>query len=699
MLAVISTNPTANDFFQMGLEAHRGGRLTEAEAFYRRALDVKPEFADALHMLGAVLFQAGRYSSALDSIRAAIAQNGQKAVYHFNLGVALQELGQLDEAAATYRHAIQVDPNLAEAHSNLGNALRGLGRLDEAVVAHSQAIRVRPDYAEAHTNLGAALRDQGKHDEATAAHRRAIQIRPDYAEAHSNLGTVLYDLGHLDEAVAAQRQAIGIKPNFAEAYTNLAAALCDQRKFGEAVAAYRQAVRIKPDLAETYSNLGNALHKLGEFDEAAAAYREAIRIKPNLAEAYSNLGVILRNQGRFDEAIAAYNQAILLKPDFAEAHNNLAMALREIGRLSEGRTVLERAIGLAPRNAKYRRYLGEMVPAVQGDRHLAALEQLARDGVARSVDDQIELHFALAGAYADLERHAEAFRQWLDGNALKRGQIEYDEAASLEILDRTRATFTSELVRAKSNANHSSSVPIFIVGMPRSGSTLVEQILASHPRVFGGDELTYFRGALSGIRRFGGPAAFPELVFDMSGKDFCELGSRYLAAIERLAPSAAHVTDKMPANFIFAGLIHLALPNAPIIHTVRDPVDTCLSCFSKLFATEQNHTYSLAELGRYYRHYQALMAHWHHALPAGRILDVRYEDVVADLEVQAKRIIAHCGLEWDRRCLDFHETQRPVRTASAVQVRQPLYGTAVGRWRAYEAFLGPLLAELAERVD
>ena len=319
-----------------------------------------------------------------------------------------------------------------------------------------------------------------------------------------------------------------------------------------------------------------------------------------------------------------------------------------------------------------------------------------RTRASLSIDDRIELHFALGKAYEDLGRDAEAFTQWLDGNALKRRQITYDEAATLGALDRIQAVFTSELIRRWQNVGHPSPVPVFIVGMARSGSTLVEQILASHPQVFGGGELKYFDAAVQGIRtKFGGSATFPELVSGMTGEDYRDLGTRYLAEIERLAPAATHITDKMPGNFIFAGLIHLALPNATIIHTIRDPVDTCLSCFSKLFTEGQNHTYDLAELGRYYRHYQALMAHWHRVLPPGRILDVRYEDVVADLEGQARRIIAHCGLDWDPRCLAFHQTERPVLTASAAQVRQPIYNSAVGRWRVHEEALQPLLAELA----
>jgi len=266
-------------------------------------------------------------------------------------------------------------------------------------------------------------------------------------------------------------------------------------------------------------------------------------------------------------------------------------------------------------------------------------------------------------------------------------------------LDRARQVFSPEFIR-KERGGESSAKPIFIIGMPRSGTTLIEQILASHPQVFGAGELTLFERAIGDVRSGIGGASrgdvsrHPEIVLQMSSDEFQKLGARYLAAIERLAPTASHVTDKMPTNFVFAGLIHLALPHASIIHAVRDPVDTCISCFSKLFTEGNFHTYDLAELGRYYRHYQGLMAHWHQVLPPGRILDVAYEDIVADLEGEARRIMAHCGLPWDARCLDFHSTERVVRTASAAQVRRPIYASSVGRRRAYQSMLGPLLAEL-----
>jgi hypothetical protein len=325
------------------------------------------------------------------------------------------------------------------------------------------------------------------------------------------------------------------------------------------------------------------------------------------------------------------------------------------------------------------------------------MQELATQQDGLSPTDRVHLDFALAKALADLKEHRRSFEHLLRGNAGKRATIPYDEAAAMALFDRIEATFTPELIAAQSGLGDPSGVPIFVLGMPRSGTTLVEQILASHPLVHGAGELKTFNDVVDTVRGPDGAVApFPEFVPALEAAPIRMIGAHYLAQIQALAPKASHITDKMPSNYYFAGLIHLALPNARIIHTMRDPVDTCISCFSKLFTAEQNHTYDLGELGRYYRRYQELMTHWRRVLPAGRILDVRYEDVVADLEGQARHMIAHCGLEWDPRCLAFHATERPVRTASATQVRRPIYRSAIGRWRVYEEFLAPLLRELAE---
>ena len=523
--------------------------------------------------------------------------------------------------------------------------------------------------------------------EAEACYRRILDERPNQVVTHYNLGVVLHDQGRIDQAVEAYREAIRISPIYAPPHANLGHALKSQGKLEEAIAAFRRSTQINPNNAEYHFNLGVALFKHGRIQEASVAYRNAIRIERSYAEAYCNLGIALLKLGELDRAIAALRKAISLKPTLADAHNFLAVALMQLGQLSEAEESCEHAIRLAPTNAGYRLVASNLTPFVAGDPRLVEIEQLARDDASRPVNSQIELHFVLGKAYDDVGQYAEAFRHWLQGNALKRQQIDYDEATTLAELEQVRSAFTAELIQASQCEGDPSSTPVFIVGMPRSGTTLVEQILASHPQVFGAGELSYFRNVIEGTLAMRGSSA-------KAKKDMRSLGARYITAIERLSPGAMRITDKMPRNFIFTGLIHLALPNAAIIHAIRDPLDTCLSCFSKLFEEEQEFTYDLAELGRYYRRYQSLMEHWQRVLPPGRVLEVRYENVVADLEGQARRLLAHCGLEWDPSCLEFHKTERPIRTASALQVRKPVYSSAVGHWRSYANFLAPLIAEV-----
>jgi tetratricopeptide (TPR) repeat protein len=377
-----------------------------------------------------------------------------------------------------------------------------------------------------------------------------------------------------------------------------------------------------------------------------------------------------------------------------EAYSNLGNALLGLGELDLARQAYEKAVDLAPRSGRYYRALLMTKRVAPGDKHLAAMEQLAADMPSLHPVEQAELHFALGKAYADLGQHERSFAHLLDGNAIKRRELVYDETRALNSLYRVRDVFTPDLLNTRRNAGVPSEVPIFIVGMARSGTTLMEQILASHPKVFGAGERQDFPDLATGVQSPGDPRIFPEVVEALSNRELHRLGETYLNAIVPLAPEAARITDKMPGNFAFAGLIHLALPNARIIHMRRDPIDTCLSCFSILFTKGQPHTYDLAELGRYYRAYEALMAHWRRVLPAGVMLEIHYEDLVANLEGRTREALTFCGLDWDDNCLAFHTTRRSIRTASAGQARRPVYDTSIGRWRPYEAFLQPLIREL-----
>jgi tetratricopeptide (TPR) repeat protein len=562
-----------------------------------------------------------------------------------------QSLGAGGRASAKRASAAVLFETIVKCHED--------GRLSEAIPLYVELLAIEPNVAGLHCNYGVALAELGRLSDAEAAYRRAIAIDPRLGDAHNNLGNVFSDLG----------------------------------KWSEAEGALRQAVRLKPQSPQCHSNLGTVLKAQGKLQAAEAVYRAAIALRPDFAEAHSNLGDVLTELGKPSEAEQALRRAIALKPDLAEAYNNLGVLLRNLGRLAEARDAGEEAIRLLPRNASYHLNLSDYIRFAPGDPQLAAMEALADDIDALPEKQQIELQFALAKAYDDIGRHEDAFRNLLAANAQKRRQIAYDETATFASFAAIRSVFTPELMHAFAGAGDPTSTPVFIIGMPRSGSTLIEQIVASHPQVFGAGELSFLDGLVTAKCAKTG-AAFPQGVRALTRADFHNIGSGYVTALSDLTPAATRITDKMPSNFLLAGLIHLALPNATIIHAVRDPLDTCLSCFSKLFASGQSFSYDLAELGRYYRHYRALMDYWHRLLPPGRILDVHYEDVVANLEGEARRIIAHCGLAWDSRCLAFHETERLVMTASAAQVRREIYRSAIGRAQACKAFLGPLVAEL-----
>lgn len=463
----------------------------------------------------------------------------------------------------------------------------------------------------------------------------------------------------------------------------------------EAVRRYDRILLQKADLPQVHSNRALALAQLGRFEEAVAAYQQAIAFKPDHAETLSNFGVALAELNRVAEAEEKFRRAIALDAGLAGAHNNLGLILKEQGRFAEATQATQEAIRLAPKSASYYASLGAVRSFEPGDPYITALEALAADPAALSVADQIHLYFALGRAYEHTGRFDSAFQALLAGNALKRRQIAYNERVVLGRMERTRALFSRDFMKNHDGSGEPSPVPVFVVGMARSGTTLIEQILASHPAVFGAGELLLLEQTVDTVgRMMPGTPRFPAMAPALRAEHCRSVARRYLENLLPRAPAALRIVDKMPANFHFAGLIHLALPNSTIIHAIRDPLDTCVSCFSVNFTYAQPHTFELGELGRYYRHYRALMAHWRDVLPPGRVLDVHYEELVADLEGVARRIVAACGLDWDARCLEFHRTERPVRTTSAVQVRQPIYASSIGRWRRYEKFLGPLLAEL-----
>ena len=445
-------------------------------------------------------------------------------------------------------------------------------------------------------------------------------------------------------------------------------------------------------------NLGTALLAQQRYADALGAFEAALRLSsPNLA-AHNGFGTALHQLGRNQEAEAAFRSALALDPKCADAACNIGKVLLDTGDIEAAIGWFERALELEPRNGHFHWFLVFSHSGAVDDRALAEMECLAREIDSLPATQQVDLHFALAAVYENRSRFDDAFEHMRAGNALKRRVVTYDEAGTLNLLSALEGVITFMATSADlRGCGNPSPRPIFVFGMPRSGTTLIEQILSAHPAVTGAGELRVFEIALRAKQSYlwpearGTSVAVP--VEELRGH-IRTIGNRYLRDTDVLA-GAKHLTDKQTINFGFAPLIHLALPNARLINVKRDRLDTCMSCFATLFTGQAiPYSYDLAELARYYRAYEHMMAAWRVVLPSDRFIEIEYERLVEDFETQARRLYAFCDLSWDARALSFHEVQRPVLTASRVQVRTPLYRSALGRSLRFEAHLGPLVEAL-----
>ena len=547
---------------------------------------------------------------------------------------------------------------------------------------------------EATFQIAWGLHNGGKVHEADELYQKILAERPSHYGSLFRLGLLRAQANKMDEAVDLLGRAVAAEPKSADALGCLGIALAALDRRDEALASYQKALSIDPEHAVVHNALGMALCKCGQIEQAIFHLERAIAIKPDFASARFTLASMLQELGRLSEAMTHYHEALAVQPDNYQAWNNLGTIFNQLGRIEEAGRAYEKALQFVPRETIIHLNLAYLRRFTPGDSRLAALEKLAEDMAALDANNQVSLHFALGRAFGDLGQYERSFHHLREGNSLKRAQLVYDEKEVLSLLKLVRTTFTPELMQQKSGGGCHSDTPVFVIGMPRSGTTLVEQILASHSKVYGAGEIETFEQAIATLRSRNGIAQeFPDMVAAMSPEALSRLGSHYVELTTSAAPATERIVDKHVRNFKNVGLIHLALPNARIIHLRRDPFDTCFSCFSLLFI-DAPFTYDLGELGRYYLGYATLMEHWRSVLPHGVMIEVQYEELVADLDGQARAIVDHCGLKWEDACLAFHKTPRPVKTASSVQVRQPIYRTSVGRWRRYENFLQPLMEAL-----
>jgi len=546
--------------------------------------------------------------------------------------------------------------------------------------------------AERHRTAALMLHRQGRLAEAEQEYRTALSLDGSHCDTMEWLGALCLQVGKTDEAVRWLGEAAERCPDTAAYHDNLAAALMRAQRPEEAAAAYRRSLAAAPDSIETRINLANVLRLLGRHSQAMTILDQAVAMDPHLKTVCRDPRELPTEEAHCSTVLENCRHILARFPNYAPAHYSMACALLNLGQVAEARRACERALVLDPTIPAYYHILIHSGDVAQNASAVSALEQLAAQEDALPEDGRAMLHFLLAKAYDDRERYDEAFAHLENANAIQRRAIAYDEPREIGRMSAIAAAFTREHMRELRGSGYPSSAPVFVLGMPRSGTSLVEQILASHPGVYGAGEQTLLNDLVQNGRA-GTP--FPEACAALGGEDWRHLGEAYAGQLAAVKPEAERIVDKQPYNFRLVGPIHLALPGAHIIHVKRDPIDTCFSCYCLKFAGDVGFAYDLGELGRYYKAYEALMDHWRAALPEGAMLEVEYEDLVNDLAGQAKRIVEYCGLEWDARCLEFHKAERAVSTASLVQVRQPIFKSSVGRAQAYAAHLGPLREALA----
>jgi tetratricopeptide (TPR) repeat protein len=687
--ALLNGHPEAGILWKiLGVTLTRQGR--DALPALRKAAELMPDDAEAHRNLGVSLSDQGQWAPAVRSLCRALEIQPNDAELLVEAANATRALGQVAESIALYQQALRLAPHFAEAHNNLGNAFLQLGSWEDAIRCYQRALEVRPEDADIHCNIGNVQRQLQRLDEALVSTERALVLNPQLTVAHNNRGLILAALGRRMEAIASFRQALKIDPNYVEALDNLGRILDELSEAHEALPLFRRVVELEPGRADTHCSLGNLLLRLVRVEDAVASFRRALGLDPRNAIAHAGLGAALRMQGLAAAAEGSCRAALSLDPKCVAAVSVLGELCADRGQFSQAEALFWRVIELDPDSsfayfslAKNRRMTRDQTAWLEGAEGLLAKPLPVRR--------EISLRYALGKYYDDTEQYDDAFSHYHRANELtKQHGRRYDRSGFAAQIDKIIKRFDADSIRQLQSGGQLSERPVFIVGMPRSGTTLSEQILASHPVVFGAGELDFWQRAAAvfestAVQRRDGAV----LVADMA-RD-------YLDRLAGLSGDTGRVIDKMPLNVVRMGLIHAALPRARIIHLQRHPIDTCLS----IYFHDLSHMYPFAsdleDLVHYYGQYLRIAEHWRAVLPSSALLEVPYEALIADQDLWSRRMVDFIGLPWDSNCLNFHQTERSIITPSKWQVRQKITNASAGRWRNYEQHVGPLLS-LLDRI-
>jgi tetratricopeptide (TPR) repeat protein len=597
--------------------------------------------------------------------------------------IELFQSGKFEDALARVDDQLKIQPDSSMLFNIKGAILAKTGQIHPAIAAIQTAIELNPSYAEAFNNLGTVFRLQGDSRQALAAHQKAIALKPHLVDAHNNIAQLHEAGGDETNAIQAYQASLQYNPSQSDIHQNLARLLAAS---GSTTLAYNHictALELAPDNAECLDISGALLFEMGQIDQARTHLARALEIRPDLAQAWYNLGVIDQISNKVSAARQNFERAIELAPDFVKAISNLAVLVSTLGEVSTAKQLYERALVLDPYSGDIHYNLAEITKYKKDDTHLAQLKALSIDPDLPA-DQKAAIQFSLGKASVDISDSDLAFKHITLANRLHKMAHPYDIGADRTVFAAIKSA--AVLIEPVTDPKPTSKTPIFIVGMPRSGTSLVEQILASHSDVFGAGELDSLRQNLAPVLMPGSP---PTMTCN-SSKD---IRRNYLSEIQALHSKQNFVSDKMPLNFRWVGFALAAIPEARILHIKRDPVATCWSIFQRRFAaggTGNAYANDLEDVAQYYILYQSLMQFWADKYP-NQILDVTYESLTENQTFETKRMLDYCGLDWQDQCLDFHNNPRGVKTASSLQVRKEMYQNSSKAWRTFEVHLEPMI--------
>ena len=688
---------TPDKAIELAVDHFNKGQLDQAVTVARSIVKAIPDHADAIHLLGVVASQKGDLDQAVKFVARAIQLRPNNVQYISNLSEMYRRLGKLDEAENCAKRALELNPRSSAALCNLGIIHYDRGEFDLAKEQQEKALKYDRKNIQALNNLGSICKENKDLDGAIDYYKQVLAIDPNYIESRNNLGGVMIDNDQAKESISVLLPILKLNPRHAEVHRNLGRAFTQLEEWERAERGYRACLEIEPQNVKAKAGLSKVLLELNRKEEALKEAQEAVELDPEEAGARLQLGRMYNENGDAHKAGKEYNKALELDADFLPAYMARGHWYMEEGRFDEARADFERVLA-SPDSDDFSVHTA-----------LVSLEKVTEDNPSfqylKTKEDEagemtgsklVSYHFAMGKSYDDLGEYDKAFEHFDKGCKSKRESIEYDPAVDAAEAEAITQVFTPERLEEIRAGAIDAREPIFVVGMPRSGTTLTETIIASHADVYPAGELPDLNRVFS-VNVSKAEGGFTANADRMSPEALGECAQEYIDVIKALAPDSKRVTDKMPANFRMVGLIHALMPNARIIHIRRDPMDTCLSNFTKLFSRSLYQTYDQKELGQYYNGYLKIMQHWRDVLPEGAFYELDYENLVSDNEAEVRKLLEYCELEWDDACIEFFKTKRNVRTASVTQVRQPIYKSSVQRWKRYEKHLAPLIEVLNYR--